>query len=151
MTVNSHKNAWVALLNELARYNSNTSLTALGQMQFEYLGNTPEIVENIANTYNRSIEATKALLDLLVFEIVKTGAIYTDTDSDIDDNDREYIFYSPSQRFITYLKSPADNRITVSSFAPRNKQGKQNEFYKTNKMSTLFLKNSGKMKWSISS
>ena len=134
LTVNSHKNAWVALLNELARYNSNTSLTALGQIQFEYLGNTPEIVENIANTYNRSIEATKALLDLLVFEIVKTGAIYTDTDSDIDDNDREYIFYSPSQRFITYLKSPADNRITVSSFAPRNKQGKQNEFYKTNKM-----------------
>lgn len=134
LTVNSRKNAWVALLNELARYNSTTSLTALGQIQFEYLGNTPEIVENIANTYNASVSATKALLDLLVFEIVKTGAVYTDTDSDIDDNDREYIFYTSSQRFVTYLKAPEDKRITVTSFAPRNKQGKQNEFYKTNKM-----------------
>ncbi len=34
LTLDSRKNAWVALLNELARYNSTTSLTALGQIQF---------------------------------------------------------------------------------------------------------------------
>lgn len=134
LTVNSRKNAWVALLNELARYNSFTSLTSLGQLQFHYLGNTPEIVETIASKYNRSEESVQALLDLLVFEIIKTGSICTDNNSDIDDNDREYIFYTPSQRFIKYLKSPDDNRSTVSSFAPRSKPRKTNEYYKNNKM-----------------
>jgi len=134
LTVNSRKNAWVALLNELARYNAFTSLTSLGQIQFHYLGNTPEIVNSIAQQFNRSEESVRALLDLLVFEIVKTGAVYTDNDSDIDDNDREYIFYTPSQRFIKYLKDPEDRRSTVSSFAPRNRAGNPNAFYKNNKM-----------------
>ena len=133
LTVNSRKNAWVALLNELARYNSSTSLTALGQIQFHYMGNTPEIVASIAEKYGVSTRSVEALLDMLVFEIVKSGAIYPDNDSDIDDNDREYIFYTQSQRFITYLKSPDNKRITVASFAPRNKPGKNDEFYKNNK------------------
>ena len=134
LTVSSRKNAWVALLNELARYNSSTSLTSLGQIQFDYLGNSTEIVENIAKLYNVKSSSVKALLNLLVFEIVKAGAIYPDSDSDIDDNDREYIFYSPSQRFVTYIQSPDKKRATVTSFAPRNKPGKQDEYYKNNKI-----------------
>lgn len=134
LTVNSRKNAWVALLNELARYNSPTSLTALGQIQFHYMGNTPEIVDGLAEKFGVSVSGVNALLDMLVFEIVKSGAIYPDNDSDIDDNDREYIFYTPSQRFITYLKSPDNKKTTVSSFAPRNKIGKNGEFYKNNKI-----------------
>lgn len=134
LTVNSRNNAWVAVLNELARYSSATSLTSLGQLQFEYLGNTDGIVKAVANKYKANTNSVKALLDLLIFEIVKTGAVYTDTDSDINDDDREYIFYSKSQRFIKYLKEPDDKRITVSSFAPRNKQGKKDEFYRNNKM-----------------
>lgn len=134
LTVNSRKNAWVALLNELARYNSPTSLTVLGQIQFHYMGNTPEIVDGLAEKFGVSVSGVNALLDMLVFEIVKSGAIYPDNDSDIDDNDREYIFYTPSQRFITYLKSPDNKKTTVSSFAPRNKIGKNGEFYKNNKI-----------------
>lgn len=134
LTVNSRKNAWVALLNELARYNSPTSLTALGQIQFHYMGNTPEIVDGLAEKFGVSVSGVNALLDMLVFEIVKSGAIYPDNDSDIDDNDREYIFYTSSQRFITYLKSPDNKKTTVSSFAPRNKIGKNGEFYKNNKI-----------------
>lgn len=81
LTLDSRKNAWVALLNELARYGSTTSLTALGQIQFEYKGNTPEIVQAIADEYSADPVSVKALLDLLIFEIVKIGAIYTDSDS----------------------------------------------------------------------
>ncbi len=133
LTISSKKNAWVALLNELARYNVSTSLTALGQIQFEYLGNEL-IIDVVAEQYRIEKSKVKALLDLLFFEIVKAGAIYTDSDSDIDDDDREYIFYSSSQRFVTYVKDPVDKRVTVSGFAPRNKKGKQDEFFKTNKM-----------------
>ena len=73
LTVNSRKNAWVALLNELARYNSPTSLTVLGQIQFHYMGNTPEIVDGLAEKFGVSVSGVNALLDMLVFEIVKSG------------------------------------------------------------------------------
>ena len=133
LTLDSRKNAWVALLNELARYNSTTSLTALGQIQFEYKGNTPDIVQVIAEEYNADPVSVKALLDLLIFEIVKMGAIYTDSDSDIDDNDREYIFFTPSQRFVTFMQSPERKRATVSNWMPKSKSN-GNGYYKPNRL-----------------
>lgn len=134
LTVVSNKNAWIAMLNELARFNSSTSLTSLGVLQFKYLGNTPEIICAIAQQYGVSEESVQNLLDLLSFEIVKCGAVCPDNDTDIDDNDREYIFYSPSQKFIAKLQSPDKKKITVTDWSPRNKGGNQDEFYKTNKL-----------------
>lgn len=133
LTLDSRKNAWVALLNELARYGSTTSLTALGQIQFEYKGNTPEIVQAIADEYSADPISVKALLDLLIFEIVKMGAIYTDSDSDIDDNDREYIFFTPSQRFVAFMQSPERKRTTVSNWMPKSKSN-GNGYYKSNRL-----------------
>lgn len=134
LTVVSNKNAWIAMLNELARFNASTSLTSLGVLQFKYLGNTPEMVENIAVQYGVSSEVMQNLLDLLAFEIVKAGAICPDSDTDIDDNDREYIFYSPSQKFIAKSQPPGSKRIAVSGWSPRSKNGNHDEFYKTNKL-----------------
>lgn len=133
LTLESRKNAWVALLNELARYNSPTSLTSLGQIQFEYLGNTPEIVNGIAKIYDANSDSVKALLDLLIFEIVKMGAIYPDSDSDIDDNDREYIFFTPSQRFVTLFQSSDKKKSTVSNWIPNGKSNGSG-YYKTNRL-----------------
>lgn len=133
LTVDSRKNAWVAVLNELARYNSPTSLTSLGQVQFEYKGNTPEIVEIVAESYNADPVVVKALLDLLIFEIVKMGAIYTDSDSDIDDDDREYIFFTPSQKFVTFMQSPDKKRSTVSNWMPKSK-GDNKGYHKSNRL-----------------
>jgi len=134
LTVNSRRNAWVAAVNELSRYSSSTSLTALGIVQFEYLGNTSEIVQSIAEIYHVSPMAAKNLMDLLAFEVVKCGAVSTDTATDINDNDRQYIFYTPSQRFITFMQSPDKKRSTVSNWAPRNKGSNAEEYYKTNRM-----------------
>ncbi len=133
-TTISNKNAWVAMLNELARYNSSTSLTSLGVLQFNYLGNTKEIIESVSQTYNVDVDTVKNLLNLLAFEIVKMGAICSDNDTDINDNDREYIFYSPSQKFVTMLQSPDKKKTTVSDWAPRKKQGKNDSYYKTNRL-----------------
>lgn len=133
-TLASRKNAWVAMLNELARYSSPTSLTSLCQIQFAYKGNTPELVSAVAEQYHVSEGKMKALLDILIFEIVKAGAIYPDEDSDIDDNDREYIFFTASQRFITYLQSPDKKRKTVTDWMPHAKKGSNGGYYKTNRL-----------------
>lgn len=133
LTIDSRKNAWVAMLNELARFKSSTSLTSLGQIQFEYLGNRG-LDEAVSMKYSISKDDAKNLLDLLVFEIVKSGAIITDTDSDIDDNDREYIYFTPSQKFVSYLVSPDKKTSLVASWAPRNKVNKVDAFHKSNKL-----------------
>ena len=133
LTIVSRQNAWVALLNELARYSSPTSLTSLGQIQFEYRGNIPKIVKSIANKYGIESMYAKALLDLLVFEIVKMGAVAPDSDSDIDGNDREYIFYTPSQRFVAHFQSSDKKRSTVSNWIPKSK-GNGKGYYKTNRL-----------------
>lgn len=124
----SNENAWVAMLNELARYNSSTSLTSLGVLQFEYLGNTDAIIQGIAEGTNISFEEAKNLLNLLAFEIVKMGAIATDKPDDISDNDREYIFFSPSQRFVTSLLNSEDKKSTIREWDVRNKKGKDNQY-----------------------
>lgn len=134
LTTKSAKNAWVAMLNELARFNSSTSLTSLGVLQFEYLGNNDDIIDAIANHYKTTKNNVKDLLNLLIFEIVKVGAICPDSDTDIDDNDREYIFFTPSQKFITKVKAPDNTKNTICGWMPRNKGGNHDEFYKTNKL-----------------
>ena len=134
LTTVSNKNAWVAMLNELARYNSATSLTSLGVLQFEYKGNTPEIIKSLVDNYGITYEESKNLLNLLIFEIIKKGAISPDNDTDIDDNDREYIFFSPAQRFITAYQNPDKKRTTVSEWNAKHKNGKENEFIKNSKL-----------------
>lgn len=134
LTVKSRKNAWIAMLNELARYSRSTSLTELGVLQFKYMGHTKELVQQIVDAYNASEEAVQNLLDLLFFEIVKTGALVPDLDTDIDDNDREYIFYSPLQKFVTKLQLPDNKKSTITNWSPRNRNGDPNRFFKTSKL-----------------
>lgn len=128
LTTVSYENAWVAMLNELVRYNSSTSLTSLGVLQFEYLGNSDEIISGIAEKYNISFEESKNLLNLLIFEIVKMGAIITDKPDDISDDDREYIFFSPSQRFVASLQISEKKKTTIREWDVRTKKGKDDEY-----------------------
>ena len=130
----SNKNAWVAMLNELVRFNSSTSMTKLGILQFHYLGNSDEIIESVAKQYNVSTNAASNLLDLLAFEIVKNGAILTNSDTDIDDNDREYIFYTSSQRFVSKIQTSDKKKNTIFEWLPKHRQGKEEIFYKTNRL-----------------
>jgi ATP-dependent helicase YprA (DUF1998 family) len=142
LTIVSNRNAWVAMLNELARFSSPTSLTSLGVLQFSYLGNTSEVIDTVAKTYNVSTDAVSNLLNLLIFEIVKMGAICTDGDSDISDDDREYIFYSPSQKFVAPVQKSNDNKYLVTDWYLKNKNGDSKKFYRTNRLyyTTHYLK-----------
>jgi hypothetical protein len=133
LTAISQENAWVAMLNELARFNSPTSLTQLGILQFEYLGNTKDIISNIAKKYKTTDDIVKNLLNLLVFEIVKDGALSTNTDTDINDDDREYIFFTPNQKFISYTQDSKNKKNYITDWMPKF-DIKNNTYHKTNKL-----------------
>lgn len=134
LNMQSLRNAWVAVLNELARYKSPTSLSSLGLIQFEYLGNTKNIIENVSNVYRVSEESAKNLLNILIFEIINSGALITGTDFDIGPSERNYIFYSEYQKFITDLKSNNNKSQLVTNWLPTQKNNASKTFYKTNKL-----------------
>ena len=102
--------------------------------EFEYLGNTKNIIENVSNVYGVSEESAKNLLNILIFEIINSGALITGTDFDIGPSERNYIFYSEYQKFITDLKSNNKNSQLVTNWLPTQKNNASKTFYKTNKL-----------------
>jgi len=58
--------------------------------------------------YRIDINDAKALLDLLIMDIVYAGAITGDASCRLTDADREYIFYSPKQKTVKLLKQGDD-------------------------------------------
>ncbi|MDR0914479.1 MAG: DEAD/DEAH box helicase [Oscillospiraceae bacterium] len=97
----ARRNAWVAILNELYNYKRANSLFSLGKITFQYLGITDELVEGVANNYKKTPNDVRNFLSYLVFEIVKTAAIFTGDENDLKDSDREYIYYAPTQKYVT--------------------------------------------------
>jgi len=130
----NRRNAWVAILNEMYNSGRDTSLVSLGKIQFEYRGNTEQIIETVASKYNVNKNDAKHFLNYLAFDIVRVGAIIPDKDTDIDSSDREYIFYTQAQKTITKYK---DTSIKPSSpFMPTSFQKKNGEisYYRSNKL-----------------
>jgi len=140
--VENRRNAWVAVLNELFNSNRATSLVSLGKIQFEYRGNTDEIINLVSEKYKVAKNHTKDFLNYLVYEVVRVGAIYPDSDNDINSEDREYIFYSQVQKTVTKNK---DRTLKSSSpFLPTSRQKVNGEmsYYNSNKLTLTknFLK-----------
>lgn len=132
--VENRRNAWVAVLNELYSSNRDTSLVSLGKVSFEYLGNSDDIINVLVSNYKLSKEDAKNYLNYLAFEIVRSAAIITDNETDINDSDREYLYFTPTQKVITKNK---DNSLYGSQgFMPTPYLLKSGEkkYYRSNKL-----------------
>ncbi|GAB6395605.1 MAG: DEAD/DEAH box helicase [Bacteroidales bacterium] len=132
--VENRRNAWVAVLDEMYHCNRDTSLVALGKIAFEYLGNSNDIVNVVVNTYKLSKEDAKNFLNYLAFEIVRAAAIITDNDTDINDSDREYLYFTPVQKVITKYK---DNTLYASQGfmpTPHTLKSGEKKYYRSNKL-----------------
>lgn len=132
--VENRRNAWVAALNELYNSNRDTSLVSLGRISFEYLGNDDGIITAVVNNYNISRGDAKNFLNYLAFEIVRSAAIITDNLADINDSDREYLYFTPNQRVIT--KNKDSSVYSSQSFMPTPRLLKSGEktYYRSNKL-----------------
>ena len=132
--VENHRNAWVAVLNEMYNCNRDTSLVSLGKISFEYLGNKEEIVNAVVENYHVSEDDARNFLNYLAFEIVRSGAIIPDSPTDINDSDREYLFFTPNQKIITKCKD--SDLYGSQGFLPAIYTVKSGEkrYYRSNKL-----------------
>lgn len=133
-SVENRRNAWVAVLDELYNSNRSTSLVSLGKISFEYAGITPEIVQAISSNYKISEDTAYNYLNYLAFEIVRAGAIVTDKDTDINDSDRAYLYFSPTQKVaIAHIDKDIYNAVHFVPASHTLKNGDR-RYYKSNKL-----------------
>lgn len=133
LAVENRRNAWIAVLNELYNSNRDTSLVSLGKIQFSYLGNTEAIIDTVVQEYNVNKEDARNFLNYLALEIVRAGAVITDKDTDINDEDRKYIYFSQVQKVVTKNRDASMSNSTP--FLPTQLQKKNGEttFYRQRK------------------
>lgn len=141
-SVDNNRNAWVAVLNELYNSSRDTSLVSLGKMQFEYRGNTDTIIDLVVEKYGVKAADAKNFLNYLAMEIIRAGAIVTDKDTDINDADRKYIYFTSVQKVVTKHKAPSQKYAVP--FLPTSIQKKDGSkgYYRSNKLMMVksFLK-----------
>lgn len=129
LTARSRKNAWIAILNEMFNARRNTSLVSLGILLFQYKGNTEQMISRVSSNYKIFNQDAKALLDLLVMDIVYYAAIQGDTE--LTDADREYVFYSAKPKMVKRCKPKEDKAKTyLSGWAARTMEKNSEKYHK---------------------
>jgi len=137
-SVDNRRNAWIAVLNELYNSNRDTSLVSLGKLQFSYRGNDNRLVDIVADAYNLTDrESIMAFLNYLAFEIIRDGAIVPDKDTDINDEDRKYIFYTQTQQVVTKNKDWALKNSHPFLPTQYTKKNGELKYYRQNKVEVV--------------
>lgn len=110
LTAVSRRQAWIAVLNEMVNSRRSTSLVSLGILDFEYKGNSEQMMGAVADMFHQTTSDVNALFNLLVMDIVYGGALEGE-DIDLTSDEREYIYYAPHPRRFTKCKqSDADRK-----------------------------------------
>lgn len=136
-SIDNKRNAWIAVLNELYNSNRDTSLVSLGKLKFRYLGNNEDIVNIVVDNYNVDKQSTIDFLDYLALDVVRAGAIDSDKNTDMNDEDRKYIFFTQNRQVVTKNK---DNRLSNSHpYLPTSftKKTGEKKYYRQNKMNVV--------------
>lgn len=116
----SRRNAWIALISEMYAARRPSSLSSLGAISI--LPNCNDgIAPPFAGKYGLSVKDAKALLDLLLMDVVFHGAIQEPTKSPLDGEDLEMIFYSPFRKQVTRCKTGKE-AASVMGWLPRTQK-----------------------------
>lgn len=136
-SIDNKRNAWIAVLNELYNSSRDTSLVSFGKLQFSYLGNDDRIVDIVVDNYNVDRKSAIAFLDYLALDIVRQGAIVPDKDTDINDEDRKYIFFTQMQQVVTKTKDWALKNSHPYLPTQYTKKDGELKYYRQNKIDVV--------------
>lgn len=136
-SIDNRRNAWIAVLNELYNSKRDTSLVSLGKLKFKYLGNREDIVNIVVDKYNVDRKSARSFLDYLALEIVREGAVVPDRDTDINDEDRKYIFFTQMQQVITKHKDLSLKNAHPYLPTLFTKKNGEQRYYRQNKLEVV--------------
>ena len=131
----SRGNAWVAILNEMFSARRATSLVSLGVLSFSYTGND-DAVEGFQEAYGLPPDDARDLLDLLAQDAVFSGAIDAGKAYSLNDEEREYIFFSHVSKKLVKLRT-ADLAQKSALTGWRGRKRANGNFYPNTKLLRL--------------
>ncbi|MFI3254696.1 MAG: DEAD/DEAH box helicase [Eubacteriales bacterium] len=99
----SREQAWAGILNEMYNARRSTSLVSLGLLSFEYEKNESQVA-GFQKMYSLEKKEARALLELLVQDIVYAGAIHPMGKEMLSESEHEYIFFTKRPKKVVLLK-----------------------------------------------
>ncbi len=146
-TERCREQALIAVLNELASSKRASSLVQLGKLSYVYAPRNPEkqeawnsaikVVSELMPSHDNAIRDAKALLNLLILDVIYAGALDAGNEFLLNEDEREYLFYTPVARKIIKLKEGGKNYLT--GWVPRRRTGKTKSFYPNTRMTRVML------------
>lgn len=119
----SRRNAWIALISEMYSARRPSSLTSLGAVSIMPACNA-KFAPAFAAKYNLTTEEAKALLDLLLMDVVFHGAIQEPSKTPLDGEDLEMIFYSSTRKLLVRCKTGKESANTMGWLPRTQKNGR---------------------------
>lgn len=137
-------NAWKALLNELFNGRRATSLSSMGLISFEYTRNDPcdnyDLPTFFEGTYNLSNTEARSLLELIILDACYTGALNAGEGMTLNDEEREYIFFTPQEKHLILCKSSETvGRANLMGWAARARENGKNAYYPSTRLQRLCI------------
>lgn len=144
----SKQNAWIALLDELFNGRRSTSLSSMGVINFEYMRNdpgwsndkiqTPDLPTYLNQKYSLTTKEARHLLELLVLDACYTGAIDGGKSITLDNDEREYIFFTKYEKKLVKCKTSKNIKKThLVGWAARARENGTSKYYPNARLSRL--------------
>lgn len=138
--------AYIAIMNELISSRRASGLVQLGKLAYLYAPKTDHKKQN----WNKAIEViagnmplsenaerdASALLNLLMIDTVYGGALDAGDEFALNEEEREYLFYTPIARKIVKVKMKGDKNY-LTGWIPRRRTGKTEGFYSSTRMTRV--------------
>ncbi|MDD4142933.1 MAG: DEAD/DEAH box helicase, partial [Bacteroidales bacterium] len=133
LTPVSRRNAWIALISEMFTARRPSSLSSLGAISILPTCNET-LSQGFAGKFNLTVKDAKALLDLLLMDVVFHGALQEPSKVPLNGEDLEMIFYSPYRKMVSRCKTGKETS-SVMGWLPRTQ--KNGHFYTNGRLRRL--------------
>ena len=136
VTSSSKQNAWIAILNEMFNARRGTSLTSMGVLAFAYEPNA-SLYQAFSEHYNLRLSDSAALLELLTQDAVFSGAINAGKDHILTAAEREYIFFTPTEKKLVKVKAGDNSKSYLNGWCGRRRANGSRGYYPNTRLARL--------------
>ncbi|HHT28322.1 MAG TPA: DEAD/DEAH box helicase [Firmicutes bacterium] len=138
--------ATIAIMNELVSSRRSTGLVQLGKLAFHYrpkssqaLVRWQQAVSTITGLMAAGSDAERdaqALLELLILDVVYSGALETGNAVSLNAEELEYLFFSPVPKRMVMIKQKGA-RTHLAGWMPRQRTGKTRSYYPSTRLARV--------------
>lgn len=140
--------AYIAVMNELVSSRRTSGLVQLGKLTYSYMPKAirkeenwiyaTEIIASKMSSAEHAERDAKALLNLLMLDVVYAGALDAGDEFVLNGDEREYLFFTPLAKKIIKMKEKnKDKKSYLTGWIPRRRTDKTQSYYPSTRMTRV--------------